>query len=318
MLVKDLQTQSRKICITVGGGLGDQVCAEPVIRWMKKKWFKNDDIVLMTQYPQLFKHLDVQCYTENVRFSEPRLTCKTHPETNEIASDIMYIHMCHPVDYISLRLLRRQLPLSERQPHLQVDRQDQEKIRSILPTDRKDLIIVHAGIGWTSNTIPVDIWRSYIQALRNAGFQVILVGQQIIHEQGTSRGVHFNLGQVEFDLRNQLSLGELMAVIEYAPILLTNDSGPIHVAGAFNNWIGLIASAKHPDFVLPYRHGNQSFRAKSLEKYRPYENEFDFDPIEKSGVNVSDLENMTLRRVAPSAEDIVIWAEQTRRELTNQ
>ena len=117
---------------------------------------------------------DVRCFTEKIRFPEQRLTVKTHPEVQDIPTDHMYVHMCHPVDYISLRLLRRQLPLRDRQPFLQVDPSDREKIQSIfLGKNRDDLILVHAGIGWTSNTLPADLWRSYVQALRNAGFQEI-------------------------------------------------------------------------------------------------------------------------------------------------
>jgi hypothetical protein len=32
----------RNFCITAGGGLGDQVCAEPIIRWMVNSFYKND------------------------------------------------------------------------------------------------------------------------------------------------------------------------------------------------------------------------------------------------------------------------------------
>ena len=258
---------------------------------------------------------DVRCFTEKIRFPEQRLTVKTHPEVQDIPTDHMYVHMCHPVDYISLRLLRRQLPLRDRQPFLQVDPSDREKIQSIfLGKNRDDLILVHAGIGWTSNTLPADLWRSYVQALRNAGFQVVLIGRQTVHNNGITRGVHFNLGEVEFDLRNQLSLSELIALIEFVPILLTNDSGPLHIAGAFDNWIGLIASAKSPDFVFPYRHGSQSFRTQSLENYQPYDNEFDFDPLEYSGVNTSHLDYETVRKLAPTQEQIVAWAKRIRQD----
>jgi len=68
------------------------------------------------------------------------------------------------------------------------------------------------------------------------------------------------------DTRDLLSLGELIALVSQAPILISNDSAPIHIAGAFNNWIVLLPSCKHPDHVLPYRNGSPYHKAKALYK----------------------------------------------------
>ena len=55
-------------------------------------------------------------------------------------------------------------------------------------------------------------------------------------------------------------------MIHKSKVLLSNDSAPIHLAGAFDNYIILIPTCKKPDHVLPYRYGRQDFNTVSLYK----------------------------------------------------
>jgi ADP-heptose:LPS heptosyltransferase len=69
-----------------------------------------------------------------------------------------------------------------------------------------------------------------------------------------------------YDFRDKLSLGGLIALLSKAKILVTNDSAPLHIAGAWDNHIVLIPSCKHPDFILPYRHGSKQYKTHTLYK----------------------------------------------------
>ena len=55
-------------------------------------------------------------------------------------------------------------------------------------------------------------------------------------------------------------------MISLSKVTLTNDSSPLHIAGAFDNWIVVIPTAKHPDHILPYRNGTQYYKTKALYK----------------------------------------------------
>jgi len=68
------------------------------------------------------------------------------------------------------------------------------------------------------------------------------------------------------DLRNKLNLGELGALLSRAQILISNDSAPVHLAGAFDNWIVLLPTCKHPDHVLPYRNGSVNYKTLAIYK----------------------------------------------------
>jgi len=97
--------EKRYLCITVAGGLRDQVCAEPVIRWMCEGFYRNDEIVIMSQYREIFIHLPVQVFTENVIFKQLYQTINTHPDE----CPFLNFHRTHPVDFISTLLFKRQL-----------------------------------------------------------------------------------------------------------------------------------------------------------------------------------------------------------------
>ena len=62
-----------------------------------------------------------------------------------------------------------------------------------------------------------------------------------------------------------------MALISLAKMTITNDSSPVHIAGAFDNWLIVIPTAKHPDHILPFRkdeNGNvhQYYKTRALYK----------------------------------------------------
>jgi hypothetical protein len=48
--------------------------------------------------------------------------------------------------------------------------------------------------------------------------------------------------------------------------LVTNDSSPLHIAGAFDSWIVTFPTCKHEDHILPFRNGTQSYKTKALRK----------------------------------------------------
>ena len=65
-----------------------------------------------------------------------------------------------------------------------------------------------------------------------------------------------------------------MALVSQARVLVSNDSGPVQVAGAFDGWVGAIATLRRPEYVLPWRNGSQFWRAANLQRQAMYEDYF--------------------------------------------
>jgi ADP-heptose:LPS heptosyltransferase len=101
-----------------------------------------------------------------------------------------------------------------------------------------------------------------VNALVDGGFQIAVIGNLRGDEL---KIVDFDCSQV-IDLVDRLPLAELVALVSQARVLVANDSPPVQIAGAFDGWIGLVAAGRHPDYVLPWRHGAQTYRAKNLSR----------------------------------------------------
>jgi ADP-heptose:LPS heptosyltransferase len=125
--------------------------------------------------------------------------------------------------------------------------------------------------------MPTDYWQAIIDGLAK-NHKVALIGKDD-QNRGT---VDVKCPDNVIDLRNLLDLGSLIAIISEANVLISNDSAPIHIAGAFDNWIVLLPTCKHPDYVLPYRNGNPYYKALALYKALPSE-EYNSQPTTVHG-----------------------------------
>jgi len=255
---------NRNILISVTAGMGDQLCAEPVIRYTKKL-YPEDNIYVVTHFPRLFEHLPmpVMTYDEWNGLNDAVLTMYSCPEDNQSTHNLSHV-LFHPVDFSSISMIRRTIPNEDKSIKLKLDVSD---ISSIVDTltisdNSNPVVVVHAGKWWPSKTLPMEWWQEVVDKLSKK-LKVVLIGKTIDDKQGYLDIICPENG---IDLRDLTSLGELMALISVSKVLLTNDSSPLHIAGAFDNWIVTIPTCKHPDHILPYRNGSQSYKTKALYK----------------------------------------------------
>jgi hypothetical protein len=257
----------KNIRILVGGGLGDQVDAEPVVRYVCEKMHPGENIVVRTDYQDIFRHLPVGFEKNNVGpvqdptiyYEMEALPAPTKPLWQFLAQTL-----CHTTDFSSISMLRRILPNEDKQIKIKVDLED---IASLMGTigirDLTKMVLVHPGKGWPSKTLPSSYWQDIIDGLVSLGAPVAVIGKYISEEQGL---VDVQCGDGVLDLRNLLSFRELVALISQAKVLISNDSSPVHIAGAFDNYLILIPTCKHPEHVLPFRHGTQTYKSAAIYK----------------------------------------------------
>jgi ADP-heptose:LPS heptosyltransferase len=94
-------------------------------------------------------------------------------------------------------------------------------------------------------------------------------------------------------------------LISKAKTLITNDSAPVHIAGAFDNNIVLIPTCKHPDYILPFREGRKEYKSVAL-----YKKIMDEDAIYQDGgesfVAVKEVpKGHTIWEYLPEVEDVL-------------
>jgi hypothetical protein len=265
----------RHIYINISGGLGDQICAEPAVRYMKEKLYPEDEMVLATHFPRIFEHLtNVNiCDHNNVILTNdtPYYTVSSLPGPDTIQWMIVSHLLCHSVDYCSMATMKRTLPMLDKKVHFKIKPKDKFNLYQLIDTNiLKDTIVVHAGKHWETKTFPDKYWQEIIDRLAEKN-TVCLVGKDEKgdppdYKAGARGTVNVVCPSNGIDLRNKLDLGGLGALLSETRILISNDSAPVHLAGAFDNWIVLIPSCKHPDHVLPYRNGSTNYKTLSLYK----------------------------------------------------
>jgi len=169
-------------------------------------------------------------------------------------------------------LMKRILPLKDKQIKLDVSAEELNNLTSILGSDKlDDLYVVHPGRHWQSKTFPTQYWQDVVDGLANAGKRVAIVGKTEAGDPPTyipgARGtVPVRCPEGAYDLRDLLDLGTFIALLSKAKVLISNDSAPVHLAGAFDNWIVLLPSCKNPDHIIPWR--NCSLNHKSIALYK--------------------------------------------------
>lgn len=236
------------------GGLGDRVCAEPAMRYALEN-FKGVEISLYTEQPELFEHLPFKAvYAID---GETLPNCHKYLmfwsiKRNDSLAWQFYNHMCvHPVDFSSMCMFAIQLPNVAKQIKLP-DFKASSELRALI---RQETVVVHAGKHWPSKTFPAEWWFNVCDALVKHGLRPLLVGADASAPGENRTFVDFDAPACCDDLRGKTSLREMIYLCKNTPMLLSNDSSPIHIAAAGNAHISMVATCKHPDFLFHWRDG---------------------------------------------------------------
>ncbi len=293
----------RHILIEVQGGLGDQLEAQPGVRYLSEKIYKDEDIIVLTHYPYIFEGINgIEVYLHGSfqrKADTPYFYINTLPGPDTPMWNYVSNLLCHTVDYCAMAMMRRTLPEDEKNIILNIKEEDFKEVYEICGEKLDDLILVHPGKHWESKTFPVDWWQKVIDGLQKDGMKVCLIGKNEL-----TRGalpVIARKGMI--DTRDLLTLEELSALMSKAKVVLSNDSAPVHLAGAFDNWIILVPSCKHPDHIIPYRNGSIKYKSKAIYKKLALD-DIPQAPTEVHGSSGKDLVK-PWEEYLPSVEEIV-------------
>lgn len=100
--------------------------------------------------------------------------------------------------------------------------------------ESNDAYVVFApGAGWPGKMWPWENFAALGQRIRkHFGFQILVVGTK--RERSLTQRIAREMGAGGVGLAGETRLGELGALIQQARMLVTNDSGPYHLAAALN------------------------------------------------------------------------------------
>jgi hypothetical protein len=283
------------------------------LRYIHDVLYPDADLYVTTTYPELFTHLGIE-HISKVPWTGVMVDAvhrmELHPSKETGHGKYTVNILSHPVDYIAMEALERTLPAKAKQITLpdpdKVEIPWEEYIDPTTWPGASNLILVHPGTGWPSKTFPTEWWQEVIDGLTVEGYRVGIIGRDLQIKDSSGISHAYQPVRCPFngvDLRDKLPIMGLAKIIKHAPVLISNDSAPIHIAGAFDNWIILIPTCKHPEHLLPYRHGDQWYKAIALYERLACE-EYRFRPTEIEVRSVAHTVN-PIETYLPSPSEVV-------------
>ena len=116
------------------------------------------------------------------------------------------------------------------QPRIVVTDEDLTEARDVVPEAEGKLVALHPGAGDSRRRWPPEKFAAVGDALAEAGARVAVVGVE--EDRALISGVVDAMALEAFDLCGRLSLGGLTGLLGRCAVAVSNDSGPLHLAGA--------------------------------------------------------------------------------------
>lgn len=315
---------ARKLMFRTWGGLGDQICAEPTLRYGLKA-FGDCEHFLASEKPELFSHLNFKRVfdlkeerpiyeTSNGYPNYFLMDTITPPDESNLVWQFFSHLLTNAVDFASMCAYRMQLPVADREIFLEGPSAVPLWLQELV---KQKTVFIHAGRHWQTKTFPKDWWDKVIDGVADLGIKPILIGANTDDNRGT---VDVDADRC-LDLRNAITVKQCVWLLQRSAVLLTNDSAPLHMAASRDprnsktghNWIGVVASCKHPDYIKHWRNGLWSYREENLSVSGLWDL-LDFNPNSDKDVKAEFVDEEILRSWLPKPEFMVDWTREKLRD----
>jgi lipopolysaccharide heptosyltransferase II len=163
--------------------------------------------------------------------------------------------------------VRRQLDLvaeagwrsSDERLRLRVPPEAEERAEALLASagvdPKRPWLVVHPGASAPSRRYPPESFAAVIRMLAaEHGWQIVLTGTR--SEASLVQAIRGEAGVPCASLAGRMNVGELAALLARAPLLLSNNTGPVHVAAAVGTPVVdlyALTNPQHTPWLVPHR-----------------------------------------------------------------
>lgn len=119
---------------------------------------------------------------------------------------------------------------------------------------RGEWVVLHPGARWASKRWPVGQWATLAAALRQRGLRVALTGSGADRE--LTQAIAAKAGGELLDLAGRTGLQELARVLRHARLMVTVDTGPMHLAAALGTPVVALFGPTAPWRTGPFGAGH--------------------------------------------------------------
>jgi len=245
----------KPVCLDLSecNGLGDLICATPTIKKLHDAYERK--IIVISKMPELFKmnpyveksykadSIDKDYFKANyIMHSSFYLVGKKDERGVEMKHNMMDIRQFHAVH------LGFMLGADEMECFYQPIEPKKHFIHG-------KYAVIHPVNSWPNRTWSQDNWNKLCDELIKYGYTVVAVGKDSA-ETGffnVQKPVHEMSEHNIINLMNQTSISETWHLINDATVVITMDSGILHLAGTTNTDIVELGSPINPEFRRPRR-----------------------------------------------------------------
>lgn len=125
------------------------------------------------------------------------------------------------------------------------------KLRSLGVRVQNPWLIVHPGVSEAKRQYPVELFAETVKKITgDLGYQVLLTG--VDSERDLAGYITSVCGKGVVSLAGKLTLAELAALIKLSPLLISNNTGPVHMAAAVKTPVIVLYALTNPQHT-PWR-----------------------------------------------------------------
>jgi lipopolysaccharide heptosyltransferase II len=129
-----------------------------------------------------------------------------------------------------------------------------KKLQALNLQSDRSWIVIHPGATAASRRYPPEGFAAVADRLSQLGYQIIFTGSD--WEAELIANIQSMMSAPSHSLACRLSLGELAALIAIAPILISNNTGPVHIAAAVGTPVVdlyALTNPQHTPWQVPHR-----------------------------------------------------------------
>lgn len=229
-------------------GMGDCLCAIPVLRKIRRQHAAIVQLVLFTHQPELFRRCP---YVERVYHIDEHAERAKYAQVLTLfdTAKLPY-HLMDTIDFMSIPAGLGQLSFREKRLEYFPAEEDR--------AERFD-VVLNTSMTWPSRSWPQEHWQRLADSLLAEGRSVAVVGKDVSspwdQTEKTSRGLS---GCV--DLTNRLSLDQTYFTIAKAGLFVTCQNGLSVLSGATNTEVIVLDRSIEWSKYALYRHEDPHFR----------------------------------------------------------
>jgi len=245
----------KPVCLNLEecNGLGDLICATPTIKKLHDAYERK--IIVISKMPELFKmnpyveksykasSMDMDYFKANyIMHNSFYLVGKKDERGIEIKHNMMDIRQFHAIH----------LGFMLGQDEMECYYKPIEPKKNFV---HEKYAVIHPVNSWPNRTWSQENWLKLAEELVKLGLTVVAIGKD------SSETGFFNVNKPVHDmdtdhiinLMNQTSISESWHLINDAAVVITMDSGILHLAGTTETPILELGSPINPEFRRPYR-----------------------------------------------------------------